>query len=163
MNERVHALDATDLSILKALQEDARLTTVELARRVNLSPTPCAARMRALIDGGYITGFHAALDPHRLGRSLLVYLQVTLKNTDEPTLASFNGAIRALPEVLECHMVGGGFDYLVKLRVADMAAFRTFLGTVIGSMPAVAGTHSYFVMQEVRDAGMIPVPKAPGR
>lgn len=155
----MHRLDKTDYAILEALQADARLTTVDLANHINLSATPAAARMRALIEAGFIDGFHAKLNPEKLDRGLLVFIQVTLKNTDESTLAAFNSAMLALPDVLECHMVGGGFDYLVKLRVADMAAYRIFLGTVLGEMPSVAGTHSYFVMEEVKDSGLLPVPQ----
>ncbi|MBZ0215314.1 MAG: Lrp/AsnC family transcriptional regulator [Fimbriimonadaceae bacterium] len=150
-------LDNYDIAILSELQSDARLTILELSKRVHLSPTPCAARLRKLIDSGIITGFHAHLDPARLNRALLVFLQVTLTDTDEATLEEFNHAMRAIPDVLECHMVGGGFDYLVKLRTADMKQFRNFLGHVIGAMEIVRNTHSYFVMEEVKESALLPL------
>ena len=153
-------IDAIDLSILDALQTNGRITLSDLAKTVNLSPTPCAVRMRRLERDGYIAGYHARLDPGQLGRGMVVFVQVTLKNTDEATLRAFNTAIEQLPEVAECHMVGGGFDYLVKLRVRDMTEYRTFLGGALGSLPSVAGTHSYFVMEEVKSSPVLPLPRA---
>lgn len=150
-------LDSIDMTILKELQQDARVTTVELARRINLSPTPCANRIRRLQREGYIIGFHARLNPARLGRALLVFVNVKLRNTDERALAAFNRAMARLPEVLECHMVGGGFDYLIKLRVHDMKEYRAFLGQVIGAMESVENTHSYFVMEEVKETPLLPL------
>ena len=91
---------------------------------------------------------------------MLVYVQVTLHNSDEATLAAFNAAISKMPEALECHMVGGGFDYLIKLRVRDMKDYRAILGGAIGALPAVAATHSYFVMEEVKSTSLLPLPRA---
>ena len=152
-------LDAMDYAILAALQADGRLPIVELSKRVNLSPTPCTQRIRALEQAGLITGYHAALDAKALGRALLVFVQVKLKATDEATLAAFNGAIKPVEQILECHMVGGGFDYLLKLRVADMQEYRDILGGMIGALPMVENTHSYFVMEEVKETHMLPLPK----
>jgi len=112
------------------------------------------------VDSGVISGFHARLDPKHLDRALLVFLQVKLTNTDETTLDAFNRAMRAIPDVLECHMVGGGFDYLVKVRIGDMDDFRNLLGHVIGSMKTVQSTHSYFVMEEVKESGHLPLKHA---
>ena len=159
MSEKAEDIDAIDMAILAALQADGRLTLTDLAKAVNLSPTPCAVRMRRLEREGYILGYHARLDPGRLGRGMVVFVQVTLKNTDEATLKSFNEAISSMPEAIECHMVGGGFDYLVKLRVRDMAEYRAILGSAIGDLPAVAGTHSYFVMEEVKSSSLLPLPR----
>ncbi len=150
-------LDTTDMAILRELQRDGRLTTLELARRVNLSPTPCAARVKRLESTGYITGYHALLAPHLIDRGLLVFIQVKLRNTDEAALSAFNTAMKDIADVLECHMVGGGFDYLLKLRVADMAGYRVFLGGVLGEMPSVEGTHTYFVMEEVKETTILPL------
>ena len=152
-------LDAMDYAILAALQADGRLPIVELSKRVNLSPTPCTQRIRALEQAGLITGYHAALDAKAIGRALLVFVQVKLKATDEATLAAFNGAIKPVEQILECHMVGGGFDYLLKLRVADMQEYRDILGGMIGALPMVENTHSYFVMEEVKETHMLPLPK----
>ena len=150
-------LDTIDLAILRELQRDGRLTTLELSRRVNLSATPCAARVRRLEKSGHIKGYHARLDPQLLDRGLLVFIQVKLRNTDETALHAFNAAMKDIPDVLECHMVGGGFDYLLKLRVADMAGYRVFLGRVLGGMTSVEGTHTYFVMEEVKETAILPL------
>lgn len=130
---------------------------VELAKRVNLSPTPCVKRVKRLERQGIIKGYHAQLDPQALGRSLLVFVQVSLNNTDERTLDAFNRAMQEIPDVLECHMLGGGFDYLVKLRTRDMQSYRHFLGTVLGALDTVEQTHTYFVMEEVKETTLLPV------
>jgi Lrp/AsnC family leucine-responsive transcriptional regulator len=130
---------------------------VELAKRVNLSATPCVKRVKRLEVQGIIKGYHARLAPEALGRSLLVFVQVSLTNTDEKTLDAFNQAMREIPDVLECHMLGGGFDYLVKLRTRDMQAYRHFLGHVLGALDTVETTHTYFVMEEVKESTLLPV------
>lgn len=155
----VENLDSIDLALLGALQGDARIPVVELARRVNLSPTPCTVRMRRLEQDGVITGYHARLNPKALGQALMVFVTVSLKSTDEATLKAFNAAVKPVRQILECHMVGGGFDYLLKIRVAGMAEYRDILGGVIGALPMVESTHSYFVMEEVKESPLLPVPK----
>lgn len=153
-------LDSIDLALLDTLQSDARLPVVELAKRINLSPTPCTLRMRKLEQDGVISGYHARLNPHALGQALMVFVTVSLKATDEATLKGFNTAVKPVPQILECHMVGGGFDYLLKIRVRGMAEYRDILGGVIGALPMVESTHSYFVMEEVKESPLLPVPKA---
>ncbi len=150
-------LDTIDIAILEQLQADSRIPMVELAKRVHLSATPCVKRVKRLEADGIIQGYHARLDPKALGRSLLVFVQVSLNSTDEKTLDAFNQAMRAIPEVLECHMLGGGFDYLVKLRTRDMQAYRHFLGHVLGALETVETTHTYFVMEEVKESTLLPV------
>ena len=150
-------LDRIDLAIMNALQKNARLSMVELARAVNLSPTPCTLRLRRLEKDGFIAGYHATLNGEKLGHDLLVFLQVTLKATGEDVLEAFNRAIRPVPEVLECHMVGGGFDYLLKVRVSDMQTFRNLLGGVIANLPMVESSHSYFVMEQVKETSALPI------
>ena len=150
-------LDKTDYAILTALQDNGRLTNVELAERINLSATPCAVRVKRLQRDGFIEGYHAQLSPLRLGLSLLAFVQVKLRSTDEKTLDAFNQAMRAIPQVLECHMVGGGFDYLIKVRARDMNHYRDFHARVIGAMDSVENTHSYFVMQEVKETARLPL------
>ena len=150
-------LDSIDWAILDQLQRDSRIPMVELAKRVNLSPTPCVKRVKRLESEGIIKGYHAKLDPQALGRSLLVFVQVSLNNTDERTLDTFNRAMQEIPDVLECHMLGGGFDYLVKLRTRDMQAYRHFLGNVLGALETVEQTHTYFVMEEVKETTLLPV------
>ena len=150
-------LDSTDLAILELIQKEGRLPIVELAKRVNLSATPATLRLRRLEQEGVIEAYHARLSPKAMGRQLLVFVTVQLKSTDENSLNAFNRAIKPVPQVMECHMVGGGFDYLIKVRVADMQEYRDLLGGVIGALPMVENTHSYFVMEEVKETNLLPI------
>ncbi len=154
-------LDRTDRRILAVLQEDGRLPAVELAERIGLSPTSTGERLRRLqkegVKEGVIAGFRARLDPRRLGLELLVFVEVSLDKTTPDVFDRFARAVRRAPEVLECHMVAGGFDYLVKTRVADMAAYRRFLGEVLLALPGVRETRTYAVMEEVKSDGPLPV------
>ncbi|ACA16662.1 transcriptional regulator, AsnC family [Methylobacterium sp. 4-46] len=150
-------LDRTDRRILGVLQREGRIATVDLAERIGLSPTATGERLRRLQKEGVITGFGARLDPHRLGLSLLVFVEVSLDKTTPDIFARFAAAVRRAPEVLECHMVGGGFDYLVKTRVADMPAYRRFLGEVLLALPGVTETRTYAVMEEVKSDGLLPL------
>jgi Lrp/AsnC family leucine-responsive transcriptional regulator len=153
-------LDSIDLAICDALQHNARLPVVELARQVGLSPTPCTLRIRKLEQDGVISGFYARLNPRALGQALMVFVTVSLKSTDEATLGAFNAAVKPVRQILECHMVGGGFDYLLKIRVRDMGEYRDILGGIIGALPMVESTHSYFVMEEVKESPLLPIPNA---
>jgi Lrp/AsnC family transcriptional regulator, leucine-responsive regulatory protein len=150
-------LDDIDLSIIDHLQRDARLSITDLSKKVNLSATPCTLRMRRLEREGIIRAYHADVEPAALQAALLVFVTVKLRATDETTLATFNAAVKPVSQILECHMTGGGFDYLLKIRVRDMAEYREILGGVIGQLPMVEGTHSYFVMEEVKETTMLPV------
>lgn len=158
LSQDLENLDSIDLALLDAVQRDGRLPVVELAKRVNLSPTPCTLRLRRLEQDGIISGYHARLNPAALGQDLMVFVTVSLKATDEATLKAFNAAVRPVQQILECHMVGGGFDYLLKIRVRDMVEYRSILGGVLGGLPMVEGTHSYFVMEEVKESPLIPLP-----
>ncbi len=151
------SLDMHDLKILDVLQTTGRISVSDLARQINLSSTPCAQRLRKLEMNGIIASYRAIVDPGAIGLDLLVFIQVTLKETDENTLRSFNAAIGRVANVLECHMVGGDFDYLLKARVTGMNDYRSLLGGEIGSLPMVQGTHSYFVMEEVKDGAPLPL------
>jgi len=150
-------LDRTDRKILKALQADGRIATVDLAEKVGLSPTSTSDRVKRLQREGFIAGYGARLDPHRLGLGLLVFVEVSLDKTTPDVFEKFAEAVKRAPEVLECHMVAGGFDYLVKTRVADMAAYRRFLGDILLALPGVKETRTYAVMEEVKSDGMLPV------
>lgn len=150
-------LDKFDRRILAILQVDGRVSTVELAERVGLSPTTTGERLRRLQKDGFITGFGARLDPHRLGFGLLVFVEVLLDKTTPDVFDKFAQAVREMPEVLECHMVAGGFDYLVKTRVADMASYRRFLGDILLSLPGVRETRTYAVMEEVKNDSPLPL------
>ena len=150
-------IDRTDRKILKALQADGRIATVDLAEKVGLSPTSTSDRVKRLQREGFIAGYGARLDPHRLGLGLLVFVEVSLDKTTPDVFEKFAEAVKRAPEVLECHMVAGGFDYLVKTRVADMAAYRRFLGDILLALPGVKETRTYAVMEEVKSDGMLPV------
>jgi Lrp/AsnC family leucine-responsive transcriptional regulator len=150
-------LDRIDRRILSLVQGDGRMATVDLAERIGLSPTATSDRLKRLQREGYVVGFRAQLDPRRLGLELLVFVEVSLDKTTPDVFERFAQAIRRAPEVLECHMVAGGFDYLVKTRVADMAAYRRFLGDVLLGLPGVKETRTYAVMEEVKSDGLLPV------
>lgn len=120
----MHQIDKTDRRILNILQADGRITNLELADRIGLSPTATSERLRRLLKEGYVSGFGARLDPHKLGFGLLVFIEVMLDKTTPEVFDQFAAAIKQAPAVLECHMVAGGFDYLVKTRFEDMAAYR---------------------------------------
>lgn len=151
------SLDRTDRRILRALQADGRMSNVELARKVGLSPTPCLERVRRLESDGFIRGYAARLDAAKLGMGLLVYVQITLDRTTTTIFDRFRQGVLGIPEVLECHMVAGGFDYLLKLRVPNMSAYRAVLGDRVGKLPGLQQTHSYFVMEEIKDDPAIPI------
>ncbi|PWC28726.1 Lrp/AsnC ligand binding domain-containing protein [Pseudoroseomonas aestuarii] len=150
-------MDRTDRMILSVLQREGRITNLELAERIGLSPTATSERMRRLLKEGVVTGFGARLDPHRLGFGLLVFVEVLLDKTTPDVFTRFAAAVNRAPEVLECHMVAGGFDYLVKTRVQDMAAYRRFLGDVLLALPGVRETRTYAVMEEVKSDGPLPL------
>jgi Lrp/AsnC family transcriptional regulator, leucine-responsive regulatory protein len=149
------SIDRTDRKILRLLQKDGRLANVDLADAIGLSPTATTERVKRLTREGYITGFGARLDAAKLDRSLLVYVEVLLDKTTPDVFDRFADAVRRTPDVVECHMVAGGFDYLLKVRVADMAAYRRFLADALWIVPGVRETRTYTVMEEVKtDAGL---------
>ena len=128
-------LDDTDRRLLRVLQDDGRISNADLALRCNLSASACSDRVRRLRDDGVITGFSAILNPALVGRGVLIFVEVVLDRTTPEVFESFALAARKAPDVLECHMVAGGFDYLIKARVADMAEYRKFLGEVLVQIP----------------------------
>jgi Lrp/AsnC family transcriptional regulator, leucine-responsive regulatory protein len=150
-------LDRIDRRILLILQADGRIPAVELAERVGLSPTSTGERLKRLQKDGYIDGFSVRLNAGRLGLGLLIFVEVLLDKTTPDIFDRFADAARRAPQVLECHMVAGGFDYLIKTRVSDMAAYRRFLGDVVLTFPGVRETRTYAVMEEVKGDGMLPL------
>jgi Lrp/AsnC family leucine-responsive transcriptional regulator len=150
--KNIPSLDAADRRILKALQDDGRISNAALARQVNLSPAACFERVKRLRRDGTITGFAALLDAAKLDRALLIFVEIVLDRTTPDVFDAFAKAVRKMPEVLECHMVAGGFDYLIKARVKDMAAYRAFLGDSLTNLPGVRETHTYAVMEEVKNS-----------
>jgi Lrp/AsnC family leucine-responsive transcriptional regulator len=151
------SIDRIDRRILLILQADGRIPAVELAERVGLSPTSTGERLKRLQKDGYIDGFGVRLNAERLGLGLLIFVEVLLDKTTPDIFDRFADAARKAPQVLECHMVAGGFDYLIKTRVSDMAAYRRFLGNVVLSFPGVRETRTYAVMEEVKADGMLPL------
>ncbi len=143
-------LDKISKRILEELQNDGRISNVDLSARVNLSPAACLERVRKLHDAGYILGYTALLNPHLLDVSLLVFIEVVLERTTPEVFDAFKRSVQTIPEVLECHLVAGGFDYLVKARVKDMNAYREFLGKSLLQLKGVRETHTYAVMEEVK-------------
>jgi Lrp/AsnC family leucine-responsive transcriptional regulator len=150
-------MDDIDRRLLRILQSDGRISNQDLADRCHLSPSACSERVRRLRASGYIKGFSAILDPERVDRALLIFVEVVLDRTTADIFADFAAAARRAPDVLECHMVAGGFDYLIKARVKDMAAYRAFLGDVLVQMPGVRETRTYAVLEEVKSTGELPV------
>lgn len=150
-------LDAMDRHILHILQQDGRISNLALARMVGLTPTPCQERVRRLERDGYIVGYAARLSPEKLGMGLTVFVQVTLDRTTPDIFDRFAEAVRNIPQLAECHMVAGGFDYLLKLRVSDMAEFRHILGEQLTAIGGVAQTHTYVVMEEIQAERGLPV------
>ena len=150
-------LDGIDRHILRILQAEGRIATVDLAERCGLSATATAERFKRLVRDGFITGFGARVDPHRLERGLLIFVEVSLDKTTPAVFDRFAEAVRRVPDILECHMVAGGFDYLVKARVVDMPAYRRFLGDILLTLPGVAETRTYPVMEEVKADAALPV------
>ncbi len=145
-------LDRTDRRILALLQQDGRISNVKLAEAVHLSPTATLERVRRLTEQGYILGYRARLNPHKLGAGMLVFVEIILDRTTENILEDFRKAVRDQPEIMECHLVAGGFDYLLKLRVADMEDYRRVAGRVLWRLPGVRETRTYAVMEEVKNS-----------
>ncbi|GAA0743863.1 Lrp/AsnC ligand binding domain-containing protein [Ideonella azotifigens] len=144
-------LDKIDLRILRVLQKDGRISNLKLAEEVHLSPTAVLERVKRLTRENFILGYEARLNPVKLGAGLMVFVEVLLDRTVHDVMDSFRAAVQVRPEILECHLVAGGFDYLLKTRVSDMAAYRSFVGDVIWSLPGVRETRTYAVMEEVKN------------
>jgi len=150
-------IDTIDRRLLNVLQSDGRATIVDLAERVGLSATATTERLRRLTRDGFILGYAARLNPDKLERGLLVFIEVKLDRTTPDVFDRFAKAVARAPEVLECHMVAGGFDYLLKIRIADMHAYRRFLGEVLLSLPGVRETHTFAVMEEIKNTIALPL------
>lgn len=153
----MYELDPVDRRILVELQHDGRMSNVELAQRVGIAPTSLGDRLRRLTRDGLILGYGVRLDPHQIGLGMLVFVEVLLDKTTDDIFDRFSQAVQRAPEVLECHLVAGGFDYLIKARVRDMPAYRRFLSEVLHALPGVRETRTYAVMEEVKSDGPLPV------
>jgi DNA-binding Lrp family transcriptional regulator len=152
------AMDAIDLRILERLQHDARISNVELARAVNLSPSPCLARVRALEEDGTIEKYVTLLDAKKIGITVSVLVQVTLEKQVEPALEAFERAVRERPEVMECYLMTGDADYLLRVLVPDVPAFERFILEFLSRVPGVGNIKSSFALKQVKYQTALPLP-----
>ena len=153
---KARTLDRIDLTILDTLQKDGRISNSELAKKVNLSASPCLERVRRLEADGYIERYGAFLNASKLNYGLTAFIQVTLDRTNAEVFNKFKQEVVKIKEVAECHMVAGGFDYLLKLRYQNMEAYRELLGVIV-ELPGVSQTHTYVVMEHVKKDAGVPV------
>jgi Lrp/AsnC family leucine-responsive transcriptional regulator len=158
----VRELDKIDRKILAVLQQDARISITDLAEQVGLSVTPCAERVKRLEKEGVILGYHARLDPHMLELSLLVFVEIKLAAKSGAIFEKFKREVVKLPSVLECHLVSGDFDYLVKARIPKMADYRRLLGDILLTLPGAQESRSYIVMEEVKETLNLPLAETDG-
>ncbi len=157
MPKRAHrGLDRTDRRILQILQRQGRISNVELARQVNLSPTPCLERVRRLEREGVIAGYMAVVDPEKVNVAMTIFVEVRLDHTTPEAFQRFRGAVADLDAVTECYMIAGEFDYLLKLQVPDVAAYRRFMNEALPTLPDVLHTRSYIVVEQLK--GNTPLP-----
>ena len=148
-------MDEYDRKLLSVLSVEGRISMTALGERVGLSKTPVTARVKRLEEEGVITGYRATLSASKLGVEHIAFLEVKLSDTREKALDAFNQAVRAIPEVEACHMIAGGFDYLIKVRTSDIFAYRQVLGEQLSRLPNVASTSTYISMQSVVDTAPI--------
>ena len=151
MVDQTDDLDRIDRRILDALRLDGRLSMAALADRVGLSKSPVTARVRRLEAAGFILGYRAVLDPVKLGAAQVAFVQVTLGDTTSEALEAFNAAVRATRAIEACHMIAGGFDYVLKIRTRDVDAYRKALGDTISRLPHVSHTSTFMVMEIVKE------------
>ena len=150
----MHKLDAKDRAIIQELQRDGRIKIKDLSDRVGLSVTPCQLRLKKLQETGVIVGFTALVDHAKLETFHIAFVQVTMSSTHTKALEKFNAAVRNISEVEQCHMIAGGFDYLLKVRTKDIVSFRKVLGNKISELPNVKQTSSFVSMENVKDIGV---------
>ncbi len=150
-------LDRIDRKILDIVQREGRISITELAERISLSATPCAERLRRLERDGVITGYHARVNPAALGLNLLVFLEIKLSAKSGDVFEKVKEELQHVPQVMECHLVSGDFDYLVKARITEMSAYRALLGQILKKLPASAESRSYVVMEEVKESLLLPI------
>lgn len=150
-------LDRLDIRILNVLQRDGRISYVDLAEQVGLSSTPCIERVRRLEREGFIEGYQARLNPQLLGYHMLVFVEISLSYQSPDAFEAFNEAVEQLPYILECHLVSGDADYLIKARISDMSEYRALLGEMLLTLPGVKNSKSYIVMEEVKESQALPL------
>ncbi len=144
-------LDRFDHAILRLLQVEGRLSAAEVARRIGLSKSPTQTRIKRLEEGGFIVAYRAVLDPMRIGLAHVAFVEVKLADTREAALQAFNRAVTLVPEIESCHMIASRFDYLLKVRTADIQSYRRVLGEQISALPHVTSTSTYVAMETVKE------------
>ena len=152
----MRTLDAVDRQILEILQKDGRITMTDLAVQIGLSATPCTERVRRLERDGIISGYHARVNPHSLGQSILVFIEVRLAAKSREILAKVRESFDEIADIMECHLVSGDFDYMVKARIKEIGQYRSLLGEILLRLPGVTQTKSCVVMEEVKETLFIP-------
>ena len=158
----IDELDETDIRILRALQADGRLANVELAERINLSPSPCLRRTRRLEAAGIIAGYRAEIDRVKVGLGLTVFIEIKVERHSRSNADELTAALLAIPEVVSCCMVSGAADFLVELAVADLAAYERLLSDRLLVLPMIADIRSNFALRVIKTAGALAIPDAPG-
>jgi Lrp/AsnC family transcriptional regulator, leucine-responsive regulatory protein len=148
-------LDRTDIKILDMLQKDGRISNIKLAEAVNLSPTAVLARVQKLTKDGYISGYEAKLNPEKLNHNFVVFVEVLLDRTTPNALDNFSEAVLDYPEIVECHMISGGFDFIIKIRCSSMEEYRKISGQILWQLPSVKETRSYPVMEKIKESSQI--------
>ncbi|MBP0483595.1 Lrp/AsnC family transcriptional regulator [Sagittula salina] len=151
MQDNLAEMDRFDRAILRELAGEARISVTELARRVGLSKSPVQARLKKLEDAGTIKGYRALLDPIRLGLAHVAFVEVRMVDTREATLAKFNAAVARIPEIEQAHLIAGNFDYLLKVRTADMPSYRQVLAEKVSTLPGVSSTSTFVAMEAIKD------------
>ena len=158
MTSQISTLDRTDIKILDILQKDGKISNVKLAEEVNLSATAVLARVQKLSNEGYILGYEAKLNPELLNSNFVVFVEILLDKTTPNVLDSFSDAVVQYPEIMACHMISGGFDFLVKIRCKNMEEFRRISGQILWQLPGVKETRSYPVMEVIKDSSRLNLP-----
>lgn len=144
-------IDRFDRQIIDILSKEGRIPVTDLARRIGLSKSPCQMRLKRLQSDGIITGFRAVIDPAKMGLDHVAFVEVSLKDTTEAALTAFNRAVQSLPEIEQCHMIAGSFDYLLKVRTRDIQNYRHVLGEHLSALPHVAKTSTYVALEAVKE------------
>lgn len=160
IDDKLSDIDKIDRKILQILQDDGRISNLKLAETIGLSATAVLARTQRLQRDGFILGYEARLNPVKLGRGMAVFVEVLLDRTTPNVFEAFKAAVQVHGDIMECHLVAGGFDYLLKLRVQDMAAYREFAGRVLWQLPGVRETRTYAVMEVVKEGSRVDIASA---
>jgi Lrp/AsnC family leucine-responsive transcriptional regulator len=156
MAEVTSDLDGFDRKILDVIAVEGRITVTDLAKRIGLSKSPTQARLRRLEETGVVRGYRALFDPILLGRDHVAFVEVKLSDTRETALMAFNTAVTRIPEIEQCHLIAGAFDYLLKVRTSSMSSYRLVLADRLSTLPHVASTSTYVAMQAVKEEAITP-------